>query len=89
MAGGGPISASKAPPQQGAIPTSAAGNQQLPVSYQMAAPLNEAELTALLMASPLYHKLEQLKKTIGKGGLAAGKKQGSTGNLLQLHINLV
>ena len=44
----------------------------MPASYQMTAPLNEAELTALLMASPLYRKLEQIKKSLA-GGAGAGK----------------
>ena len=44
----------------------------MPASYKMAAPLNEAELTALLMASPLYQKLEQMKKSMA-GGAGSGK----------------
>lgn len=40
----------------------------------MAEPLNEAELTALLMASPLYHKLEQMKKTLAEGRVKLGQK---------------
>ena len=48
----------------------------LPPSYNMAAPLNETELMALLMASPLYQKLENIRKTIekGSGGSAQGKE---------------
>lgn len=33
----------------------------------MAAPLNEAELMALLMASPMYQKLENIKKSVASG----------------------
>ena len=58
-----------------AAPLGAAGaapGAAMPASYQMTAPLNEAELTALLMASPLYRKLEQIKKSLA-GGAGAGK----------------
>lgn len=56
--------------------TSAATSQPagLPASYTMAAPLNEAELTSLLMASPLYQKLEAIKKSIASGGVRTGHK---------------
>lgn len=40
----------------------------------MAGPLNETELTALLMESPLYKKLEQIRKTISEGGVKSGHK---------------
>lgn len=33
----------------------------------MAAPLNEAELMSLLMASPVYQKLEQIKDAVKNG----------------------
>ena len=57
------------------IPTgSAAEGQMMPMSYAMAEPLNEAELTALLMASPLYHKLEAMKKTLTEGRVKVGHK---------------
>lgn len=46
----------------------------MPVSYAMAAPLNETELTALLMASPLYKKLEQIRKAVSEGGVKSGHK---------------
>ena len=48
----------------------------LPPSYNMATPLNERELMALLMASPLYQKLENIRKTFekGNGGSAEGKE---------------
>lgn len=39
----------------------------MPQSFQMAAPLNEAELMALLMASPMYQKLEQMKNSVADG----------------------
>ncbi|RUS80922.1 hypothetical protein EGW08_011303, partial [Elysia chlorotica] len=41
--------------------------QEMPNAFTMAAPLNEAELTALLMASPLYKKLESMKKSVAGG----------------------
>ena len=40
----------------------------------MTAPLNDDELTALLMASPLYHKLEQIKKAVSGGAFKVGKQ---------------
>lgn len=43
------------------------GQPDLPQSYSMAAPLNEAELMALLMASPMYQKLEEIKKSVATG----------------------
>ena len=41
--------------------------QEMPATFSMAAPLNEAELTALLMASPLYKKLESMKNAVAGG----------------------
>lgn len=57
-------------------------NQQqlMPASFAMAEPLNEAELTALIMASPLYQKLEQMKKTLAEGRVKLGHKP-NPGNL--------
>ena len=46
--------------------------QSLPPSYNMAAPLDETELMNLLTASPMYQKMENIKKMIEKG---ANKKQ--------------
>ena len=46
----------------------------LPSSYKMAAPINEADLVALLMASPLYQKLESIKSQIEKGAHKGDKK---------------
>ena len=43
----------------------------------MAAPINEAELTALLMESPLYKKLENIKNLVKKGGF--GNKKAKDG----------
>lgn len=37
---------------------------RMPSSFVQAAPLNEAELLALLLASPLYQKLENVKKAV-------------------------
>ncbi|CAH1797049.1 unnamed protein product [Owenia fusiformis] len=54
----------------------AAGTSQgaLPASFTMAAPMNDSELTALLMQSPLYQKLEQIKKAASGGGVRSGHK---------------
>lgn len=49
----------------------------LPVTYRMAAPLTESEITSLLLQSPLYQKLENIKNLIhdkkGEKSSAAGK----------------
>lgn len=49
----------------------------LPVTYCMAAPLTESEITSLLLESPLYQKLENIKNLIhankGENSSAAGK----------------
>ena len=50
------------------------GQGQMPATYQMSAPLNEAELTALLMASPMYQKLENMKKSLAGQAAGGGKK---------------
>ena len=58
-----------------AVTTDADTQQQMmPVSYAMAEPLNEAELTALLMTSPLYHKIEEMKRTLTGGNVRIGHK---------------
>ena len=55
-------------------------DQAIPQGYAMTAPLSDTELTALLMASPLYHKLEQIKKAVSGGAFKVGKqlKQGNS-----------
>jgi hypothetical protein len=53
----------------------------MPGSYTMAAPLNETELTMLLMQSPLYQKLEEIKKTVAKGGFGGRKMVPGQGYL--------
>ena len=53
---------------------SGVSSQAVPQSYAMTAPLNDDELTALLMASPLYHKLEQIKKAVSGGAFKVGKQ---------------
>ena len=63
--------------------------QAVPQGFAMAAPLSDTELTALLMASPLYQKLEQIKKAVSGGAAKVGKQlnQGyflSVFNLLAL-----
>jgi hypothetical protein len=45
-------------------PSSAASEPALPVTYRMAAPLTESEITSLLLQSPLYQKLENIKNLI-------------------------
>ena len=57
----------------------------LPPSYNMAAPLNETELMALLMASPLYQKLENIRKTMEKSG---GKVEGKESTPSKLELTL-
>ena len=54
-----PTVTSQSEPQEGSMPT----------SFTQAAPLNEAELLALLMASPLYQKLEKVKRAVASGAL--------------------
>nr|XP_002738967.1 PREDICTED: uncharacterized protein LOC100369241 [Saccoglossus kowalevskii] len=58
-----------APYREPAVDTSALTEQsgEMPSSYTMAAPLSDAEITALLMASPLYKKLEEIKELMSKG----------------------
>ena len=53
----------------------------LPPSYNMAAPLNETELMALLMASPLYQKLENIRKSMEKGVSKSDGKESETSKL--------
>ena len=53
----------------------------MPATYQMSAPLNEAELTELLMASPMYQKLELMKKSLaGHMAASGGRKKGKVGS---------
>ena len=59
------------PQWAGAQPISA---DVMPASFAMAEPLNEAELTALLMASPMYKKLEEMKKVLTEGRVKLGHK---------------
>ena len=72
-----PPSRPATPESQHITPQTAA--TPLPASYQMAPPLNETELMALLMASPMYHKLEAMKKTVEDGGLKAPKHKVEPG----------
>lgn len=58
-------------------PSLAPTTQAMPQSYKMAAPLDDAEFTALLMASPLYQKLEQIKKSLKNGAGKFGRKTDS------------
>jgi hypothetical protein len=39
----------------------------------MTSPIDESELTALLMASPLYQKMEHIKQVVSRGGFRSGK----------------
>ena len=58
--------------------TPAPSKPALPVTYRMAAPLSESEITSLLLQSPLYQKLENIKNLInenkGERSSAAGKQ---------------
>ena len=58
--------------------TQATSQPVLPVAYHMAAPLSESEITSLLLQSPLYQKLENIKNLInenkGEKYSAAGKQ---------------
>lgn len=60
----------------------------LPPSYNMAAPMNETELVALLMASPLYQKLESIKSQIEKGAHKADKANKSDGKTLPFYLGI-
>ena len=53
-----------------AVAPPAPASGQMPQSYRLAAPLSESELTNLLMASPLYQKLDSIRSLL-RGG--AGK----------------
>lgn len=61
-------------PQSQGVPRS---QPSLPVTYRMAAPLTESEITSLLLQSPLYQKLENIKSLIndvkGERSTNAGK----------------
>ena len=63
---------------------SGSSNQPIPQGYALTAPLSDAELTALLMASPLYQKLEQIKKAVSGGAFKVGKqlKEGMRQNYI-------
>ena len=58
----------------------------VPPSYNMTAPLNETELMSLLMASPLYQKLEKIKSQIEQG---AHKGDGSKNMDSKFKFNMV
>lgn len=49
----------------------------LPVTYRMAAPLSESEITSLLLQSPLYQKLENIKNLINEN---RGEKSSAAGD---------
>ena len=57
--------------------TPAPSKPALPVTYRMAAPLSESEITSLLLQSPLYQKLENIKNLINenKGERSSAGKQ--------------
>lgn len=61
--------------------------EPLPQAYQMAAPLKEAELMALLMASPMYQKLENIKKSVAEGTHKSPKHKMEEGNTLRLFLS--
>ena len=58
----------------------------MPEAYTDTAPLNEAELTSLLLASPLYRKMDNIKKQLAK---ASGKKEEDNGNTIFYCINVI
>ena len=53
-----------------------ANQPALPVTYRMAAPLTESEITSLLLQSPLYQKLENIKNLIND---VKGEKSPTSG----------
>lgn len=61
------------------------GNAAFPSGYSSVAPLSDADLAALLMASPLYKKLEDIKKTMDDADLPP-KKRGQGTGLIHLSI---
>ena len=72
-----------APATQTAVPAAAATESPvLPAGYKMAAPMSEVELTALLMASPLYQKLEAIKKQVAGGVAKLPKHKMAAGKSL-------
>lgn len=70
---GAPQTPEVAPPQ--------GQSQAMPTGYQMTTPMNEAELTALLMASPLYQKMEQIKQVVAKGAINKGGRKSPQGTI--------
>jgi hypothetical protein len=62
--------------------------EALPPSYKMAAPINEADLVALLMASPLYQKLESIKSQIERGAHKGDKKDKTESKSFLIYILL-
>ena len=55
----------------------------MPLSYQMTAPLSDGELVNLLMQSPLYQKLQDIKNKL-KGEEPQAKDQKKEGSLFKL-----
>ena len=55
-------------------PASTKQAESMPSSYRMAAPMTDGELTALLMSSPLYQKLQDIQDIVGGGTGSKGKK---------------
>ena len=51
--------------------------QQMPTTYKLSAPMDSGEFTLLLMASPIYQKLEKIKAQI-VGGIYRPKGEGSS-----------
>lgn len=56
------------------VPHSSNRTEQMPASFKMAAPMTDGELTALLMSSPLYQKLQDIQDIVGGGGTFKAKK---------------
>lgn len=76
-----PVQSSETQKSSATEPTSAVSDasqqKEMPAAFSMAAPLNEAELTALLMASPLYKKLETMKKAVAGGNFKSAPSVAS------------
>ena len=59
---------------------------EMPEVYRETAPMNEAELTSLLLASPLYRKMENIKKQIAAAAQKNDENQGQWSALMQKEI---
>lgn len=60
-------------------PPTSKPTEQMPATYKMAAPMTDGELTALLMSSPLYQKLQDIQDVVSSGGAGFKAKKGKDG----------